>query len=65
MAAAILRNHSGSFISGFSGRINLSEDILLAELIALYQGLMLAINLNYDELACYSDSLLTVNLIKE
>jgi len=61
----ILRNNSGSFISPFSGYINHSYDILFAELSALYQGLILDINLNFEEVACYSDSLLTVNLIKE
>jgi ribonuclease HI len=61
----ILRNHTGSFISAFSGYIDHSQDILFAELSALYQGLTLAINLNYEEVACYTDSLLTVKLIKE
>jgi len=50
----LLRTNSGSYISGFSGRITLSDDILFVELTTLYQGLMLAINLNYNELACYS-----------
>lgn len=61
----VIRNHSGKYISGFSGFINNSQDILFAELSALHQGLELTINLNYEELACYSDSLLTANLIKE
>lgn len=61
----ILRDHTGSYISAFSGFINHSQDILFAELSALYQGIILAINLNYEEVACYSDSLLTVNLMKE
>jgi len=61
----VLRNHSGVFIAGFSGFINHSQDILFAKLSALYQGLKLAISLNFEELAYYSDSLLTVNLIKD
>jgi ribonuclease HI len=61
----VLRNHSGTYISSFSGFINNSQDILFAELSALHQGLKLAVSLNYEELVCYSDSLLTVNLIKE
>jgi hypothetical protein len=40
-------------------------DILLAKLTTLYQGLVLADSLNFNELAYYSDSLLTVNLIKQ
>jgi len=61
----VLRNHSGTCIAGFSGFISHSQDILFAELTALYQGLKLAISFNFEELACYLDSLLTVNLIKE
>lgn len=59
----VFRNHSGTYIAGFSGHI--SQDILFAELAALYQSLKLAISFNFDELVCYSDSLLTVKLIKE
>ena len=29
----------------------------------MYQGLQLAVNLNFEELVCYSDSLLAFNLI--
>jgi len=61
----VIRNSSVNFISGFSGFISRSQDILFAELTALHQGLILAINLNCGNLACYSDSLLTVNLIKD
>jgi ribonuclease HI len=61
----VLRNHSGTYISGFSGFISNSHDILFAELTALYQGLTLAVSLNYEEVVCYSDSLLTVNLIND
>jgi len=61
----VFRNHSGTYIADFSGSISHSQDILFAELTALYQGLKLAISFNYEELACYSDSLLIVNLIKD
>ncbi|XP_024639898.1 uncharacterized protein [Medicago truncatula] len=61
----VFRDHTGGFMSAFSGFIGHSQDILYAELSALHEGLVLAVNRNYDELACYSDSLLTVNLIKE
>jgi len=62
---SIIRDHSGSFISAFSGFIAHSQDILFAELSALYQGIILAINLDFEEVACYTNSLLIVNLIKE
>ncbi|GAU40444.1 hypothetical protein TSUD_397630 [Trifolium subterraneum] len=60
----IIRNDSGFYLSGFSGFIRESSDILLAELYAIYQGLTLAKDLAIDELVCYSDSLLCINLIK-
>jgi hypothetical protein len=62
----VLRNSAGLYITGFSGFIPNSTDILLAELTAIYQGLKLVIELNIDmiELMCYSDSLLAINLIK-
>lgn len=61
----VIRNSSGDYISGFSGFISNSQDIMFTELTALHQGLILAISLNCGELACYSDSLLTVNLIMD
>jgi ribonuclease HI len=50
-------------ITGFSGHIPNSTDILLAELTAIYHGLSLAIDMGLDNLVCYSDSLLSINLI--
>ncbi|XP_039686543.1 uncharacterized protein [Medicago truncatula] len=61
----VFRDNTGTYIAGYSGYISHSQDILFAELTALYQGLRLAVNLNCEELACYSDSLLAVNLIKD
>jgi len=60
----IFRNNGGLFLSAFSGMISHSEDILLAELTAIYHGLRMAIDMGIDDLACYSDSLLSINLIK-
>jgi ribonuclease HI len=59
----VLRNSVGLFISGCSCFIPNSTDILLAELTAIQQGLNMAIDLNMNDLMCYSDSLLVVNLI--
>jgi len=61
----VFRDRTGTFIVGYSGSITHSQDILFAELTALYQGLRLTISFNCEELTCYSDSLLVVNLIKE
>jgi len=61
----VFRYSSGIYLSGFSGFINNSQDILFPELTTLHQGLILAISLNCGDLACSSDSLLTVNLIKD
>ncbi|GAU28886.1 hypothetical protein TSUD_293380 [Trifolium subterraneum] len=60
----VIRNESGFYLSGFSGFIQGSSDILLAELFAIYKGLTLAKNMAIDELVCYSDSLHCINLIK-
>ncbi|GAU37585.1 hypothetical protein TSUD_395580 [Trifolium subterraneum] len=57
-------NYSCVILNGFSGFISGSSDILLAELYAIYKGLLLAKDMSIDELVCYSDSLHCVNLIK-
>jgi len=59
----IIHNNFGNYLPGFSGFIYNSKDILLAELSAIHQGLKLAINMGIEELVCYSDSLLSINLI--
>jgi hypothetical protein len=48
----------------FSGFIQGSYDILLAELYAIYNGLLLDKDMNIDEMVCYSDYLHCVNFIK-
>ena len=59
----ILRNSDGFFLSAFSGFITDSDDIMLAELSAIYHGLIIAQNSGFVELVCYSDSLVCINLI--
>jgi ribonuclease HI len=59
----ILRNNAGFFLSAFSGFIPGSDDIIHAELSAIYHGLIIAKNLGFAELVCYSDSLVCINLI--
>jgi len=59
----VIRNNDGFFLSGFSGAILDSSDILLAELLAIYHGLTLAKNLGITEFICYLDSLHYINLI--
>ncbi|GAU26946.1 hypothetical protein TSUD_06180 [Trifolium subterraneum] len=60
----VIRNDSGFYLSDFSGFIQGSSDILLAELFAIYTGFTLAKNMAIDELVCYSDSFHSINLIK-
>ncbi|KAK2454619.1 hypothetical protein QL285_002162 [Trifolium repens] len=60
----VIRNDLGYYLFGFSGFIQGSSDILLAELLAIYQGLILVKNMGIDELVCYSDSLHCISLIK-
>jgi len=59
----VLRSDSGLFIAGFSGFIPDTDDILLAKLSAIYHGIIMAKDLGYAEFACYSDSLVCINLI--
>ncbi|RHN59251.1 putative ribonuclease H-like domain-containing protein [Medicago truncatula] len=59
----VIRNFSGSYVIGFTGFIDSPNDILFAELTALHHGLTMAASLDFAVLACYSDSLLAVNLI--
>ena len=61
----LICNNAGFFLSGFSGLLQDSTCILLAELTAFHKGLRLALDMGLDELVCYSDSLLSVNLISE
>jgi len=61
----VFRNSAGYYLSGFSGYIQGSSDILHAELYAIYHGLLLTNKLGILELVCYSDSLLCVNLLKD
>ncbi|XP_024632475.1 uncharacterized protein [Medicago truncatula] len=51
------------YLSAFSGHISSSNDILLAELTAIFHGLHLAVNMGLDDIVFYSDSLLSINLI--
>ena len=60
----ILQNNSGFYLSGFSGYIHDSSDILYVELYDIYQGLILAKSLNIVGLVCYIDSLHCTNLLK-
>jgi hypothetical protein len=59
----IMCNYVGLFLSGFSGFIPDSDDIILAELSAIYHGQIMAKDWSYAELVCYSDSLVCINLI--
>jgi len=59
----LIRNSVGHYLSGFSGFISNSEDILLAELSAIYHGLSLARDMHIEELVYYTDSLLCIGLI--
>lgn len=58
-----IRNAAGFYLSGFSGFIPISSDILVAELTAIQQGLRLAVEMGIDDLVCYSDSLLSIRLL--
>jgi len=59
----VIRNPAGFYLSGFSGFISISTDILFAELTAIYRGFLLATEMGLQELVCYTDSLLSISLI--
>jgi len=58
----LLRNYVGFYLSGFSGFIQNSTNILRAELLAIYHGLLQAKETTITDLVCYS--LHCINLIK-
>lgn len=59
----LIRNSVGFYLSGFLGFLPSSSDILLAELTAIYDGINTAIDMGITDMAVYSDSLLSINLI--
>jgi ribonuclease HI len=61
----ILRNDAGFFLSGFSGYIQNSSDILYVELYAIYKGLLLAKEMGNADFVCYFDSLHCINILND
>jgi len=59
----LIRNNDGFYLNRFSSFIPSSSYILEAELTAIFHGLSIATDMGITELACYSDSLLSINLI--
>jgi ribonuclease HI len=60
----LLRNQDGEFIWGFYGAAPL-QNILFAEILAILHGLKLCWERGFRKVLCCSDSLLSVNLIKQ
>jgi ribonuclease HI len=61
----IIRNSAGFYITGFSGYIAASTDILFAELTAIHRGLLLAVESDFEDLVCYSDSMISIKVVNE
>jgi len=61
----LIRNRGGLYLTGFSGLIQFSSDILLAELTAIFHGISIAKDMGITEMAVYSNSLLSINLITD
>ncbi|XP_024630892.1 uncharacterized protein [Medicago truncatula] len=59
----LIRNSAGLFLKGFSGLIHGSTCILQAELTAILEGYRMAVNMGIEELVCFSDSQISVNLV--
>ncbi|CAJ2633416.1 unnamed protein product [Trifolium pratense] len=60
----LIRNNVGAFLEGFYGTASQSN-ILYVEIMAVLHGLELCWNKGFRDVVCFSDSLLTVKLIKE
>jgi len=61
----LIRNNAGYYLTGFSGFLPTSTDILEAELSAIYFGLTTVKNIGFAPVACYTDSILAIHTIKE
>jgi len=61
----IIRNSAGLFLTGFSSYLATTSDILYAELTTIHRGLLLAIDSGIDEMVCYWDSMLSIQLLIE
>jgi ribonuclease HI len=59
----LIRNGGGLYLTGFSGFIPHTTDILLAELTAILHGISIAKDMGITDMALYSDSLLSISLI--
>lgn len=61
--SGVLQNDPGLFLAGFSCFIQGLDDILLAELSAIYRSISMAKDMGYGEFSFYSDSLVCIYLI--
>ncbi|PNX61255.1 ribonuclease H, partial [Trifolium pratense] len=60
----LIRNHFGAFLKGFYGTASQSS-VLYAEIMAVLHGLELCWVNGFRNIACYSDSLQAVALIRD
>ncbi|MCH80050.1 ribonuclease H protein [Trifolium medium] len=60
----LIRNHFGTFLKGFYG-VASQPSVLYAEIMAVLHGLELCWVNGFRNIACYSDSLQAVSLIKD
>ncbi|GAU24184.1 hypothetical protein TSUD_84190 [Trifolium subterraneum] len=60
----LIQNFDRTWVHGFAGNIGFSN-ILHAELLAMYHGLVLAWKLNIKDMWCYSDSKTAIKLLSD
>ncbi|GAU12548.1 hypothetical protein TSUD_182620 [Trifolium subterraneum] len=60
----LIRNADGAWVRGFFGNLGVTN-ILHAELMPIYKGLLLAWELNMKDMWCYSDSKMAIKLITD
>lgn len=59
----LIRNSVGLFLKGFSGLIHGSTCILQVDLTAILEGFRMVVIMGIEELVCFSDSQILVNLV--
>ena len=60
----LIRDHTGSWIRGFSGHI-IFADSIEAELIGIMNGLIFAWELGYQDVSCRSNCMVAISLIQD
>lgn len=61
----LIRDHTGKWIKGFRGHIDVVDSYIETELMGIMEGLKFAWELKYRDVSCRSDSKQAISLIKD